>query len=124
MTLNLDFLDPCKDKELASLTENHSQSVLYPYYYDGTQLVHELNQLQVMPEFCTVVYKCSLNEDSPRSDLCSVTEGTLSAEFDNMTRIFTLSVSNEDRESVPPGYYNFIITASIGDGTASVDLRF
>ena len=48
----------------------------------------------------------------------------MSAEFDTMTKIFTLSVSNEDRESVPPGYYNFVITASIGDDTASVDLRF
>ena len=88
------------------------------------QLAYEINQVEVFPELCIVAYKCSMDEDSPRLDLCSVTEGTLSAEFDNMTRIFTLSVSNEDRESVPPGHYNFIITASIGDGTASVDLRF
>ena len=37
MTINLNFLDPCKDKELASLTGHHSQPVLLdPYYYDGT----------------------------------------------------------------------------------------
>ena len=65
-----------------------------------------------------------MDEDSPRLDLCSVTEGTLLAEFETMTRTFTVSVSNEDRESVPPGSYKFIITASIGDGTVSVDQRF
>ena len=66
MKVNLDFLDPCKDKELVSLTENHSQPVLNPYYYDGTQLVYELKQFEVLPEFCIAVYKCSLDKDSPR----------------------------------------------------------
>ena len=41
-----------------------------------------------------------------------------------MTKIFTLSVSDEDRESVPPADYNFIITATVGDGAVSADLKF
>ena len=54
------------DKELASLSERHNLRPIDLYFYDGTQLVYEINQVIVFPEFCLVAYKCSMDEDSPR----------------------------------------------------------
>ena len=77
---NIDFLDPCKDASLVSITPQ-AQTALDPYYYDGSYLLYALIQPQVEPPFCEFVFKCALDFSSPRTDLCALLAGSVQSFF-------------------------------------------
>lgn len=70
-------------------------------------------------------YECSLDSLAPRTDLCSLAEGNITSNFDNLTSMALLfSASANDRQILPPGDYKFDIDASVGDRTLAVDITF
>ena len=69
----------------------------------------------ISPSFCTIAaYSCALTSDSPRTDLCEISDGNTVGAFNTATGDYTFK--SDDSVTYPPGVYTFEITAAVGDG--------
>ena len=85
------------------------------YDFVATPVTWSLAMPTLAPSICTWnPLTCTLDEGSPRRDLCSIIEGTTVASFDTGGGDF--SFQSQDVEKIPAGTYVFRITASTGVG--------
>ena len=68
----------------------------------------------MFPSACSLVFKCSVAFGAPRRDLCGVFGSTYLSSFNLSLVTLTFKASGEDREAIPPGDYQFVISGFLG----------
>lgn len=84
----------------------------YIYTGDSPKAVFTMNPFVSDPPVCTVTYSCSMLVSSPRTDLCSIIDGSTIGAFDPLTGDY--SFQSTDLASYPKGLYQFEITGTVG----------
>ena len=85
------------------------------YDFAATPVTWSLAMPTLAPSICTWnPLTCSLDDSSPRKDLCTIIEGTTVSSFDSASGDF--SFQSKEVERIPAGTYVFRITASTGVG--------
>ena len=77
----------------------------------------------VVPSTCSLIFKCSVAFGAPRRDLCVIFGATYVSFFNLSSVTLTLRASGEDRESLVPGDYQFVISGFLA-ALASADSYF
>ena len=75
-----------------------------------------MNPPNLTPTYCSVDYICSIdNTQSPRDDLCSISDGSTIGTFNTATGDY--SFQSTDVINYPAGIYHFEITVVSGDNS-------
>ena len=96
----------------------------YEYTGNTPAIEFTMNPFTVQPAACAVTYSCALLAGSPRTDICSITDGSTVGTFDPTTGNFQFQSINPS--GYPIGIYQFEITGTVGDKSdvIVVDVEF
>ena len=112
--VEIDIITPCQDPASITITAQPQTNPL-PYSFAYDIPIFELVPPVIEPAYCfdSIVYECSLTDDSPRTDICDITyDGDIVvSQFDPATGNYFFQATDVD--NYPPGFYTFEITARV-----------
>ena len=84
----------------------------YIYTGDSPKAIFTMTPFVPDPPVCIVTYSCTMLSSSPRTDLCSIIDGSTIGAFDPLTGDY--SFHSTDLANYPKGLYQFEITGTVG----------